>query len=68
MKNKVRQFPQPPGQAEIPIDQPAIIYSFGDRRFAIQWIITEVNPQPADVVPIQKRHPRQGGHAKRRSE
>jgi hypothetical protein len=54
MKNKVTQFPQPSGRAEVPIDEKVIIYTFGDRRFAVQWIVTEVNPQPAEVIPIQK--------------
>jgi hypothetical protein len=58
MKNKVLQVPQPPGQAEVPSDEPSIIFSLGDRCFAIQWVWTEVNRRPAVVIPIQKRRQR----------
>ena len=42
MKNKVMRFPQPRrGATEVPSDDPMILFSLGDRRFAIQWIVTE---------------------------
>jgi hypothetical protein len=64
MTNKVREFPQPSnGHAQVPTDKPMILFSLGDRRFAVQWIITELCAQPAQVIPIHKK--RQGKNRQR---
>jgi len=56
MKNKVTQFPQPRHAAtEVPSDDPMILFSLGERRFAIQWIVTEVSGEPAGVISMQKQ-------------
>ena len=68
MKNKVMRFPQPPGQAAVPTDNPLIIFSLGDKRVAVQWTVTELRVEPAEVIPIQKRRQRIDGNAKPRSE
>ena len=57
MKNKVMKFPQPPSQAKVP-SEPLIIFGLGRKRVAIQWIVTELRAEPAEVIPIQKRRPR----------
>ncbi len=44
--------------AEIPSNEPMILFTLGDRRFAIQGIVTKIYAEPAEVIPIQKR--RQG--------
>ena len=67
MKNKVMQFPQPPGPAKVP-GEPLIILSLGPKRVAVQWTVTELRDEPAEVIPIQKRSLRKDGNVKRRSE
>jgi hypothetical protein len=59
MKNKVLRFP-PPRHAptEVPSDDPMILFSLGDRRFAIQWIVTEVSAKPAEVISMQMQRRR----------
>jgi len=64
MKNKVLQFPQLPSPAEVPKDEP-VIFTFGEQRFAVQWIVSEVNRKPAEVIPMRKRRQRQGSKTKR---
>ena len=55
MKNKVTRFPQPrQGAPEVPIDDQMILFSILDRRFAIQWTVTELSAKPAEVIPMQK--------------
>jgi hypothetical protein len=55
MPNKVTPFPRGPEfQAETPIGQ-RIICEIGGDRFAIEFTITELNPEPAQVIPIQKK-------------
>ena len=68
MKNKVMQFPQRPGHTEVRADEPLVIFSLGDKRVAIQWTVTEIPDEPAEVIPIQKRSLRKDGNAKRGSE
>jgi hypothetical protein len=59
MKNKVTRFPQPrQGAAEVPSDDQMILFSMLDRRFAIQWTVTELSAKPAEVIPMQKRRRR----------
>ena len=59
MKSKVTQFPQPRHAAtEVPSDDSMILFSLGERRFAIQWIVTEVNGKPAEVISMQKQRRR----------
>jgi hypothetical protein len=56
MKNKVTRFPQPrQGAMEVPSDDSMILFSLGDRRFAIQWTVTELSAKLAEVIPMQKR-------------
>ena len=56
MKNKVTEFPQPRHTAtEVPANDPMILFTLGDRRFAIQWTVTEVRSKPAEVISMQKR-------------
>jgi hypothetical protein len=43
---------------------PMIIFELDDRRFAIDWNVTELNQKPADVIPIRKK--RQGKSRSRR--
>jgi len=52
----------------VPIDEPLIILSLGDQRVAIQWTVTHLRAEPAEVIPIQQRRQRKDGNAKRRSE
>jgi hypothetical protein len=62
MTNKVREFPQPTiGHAAAPTDEPMILFSLGDRRFAVQWIVTELCADPAEVIPIHKKRQRKNG-------
>ncbi len=68
MKNNVMQFPQRSGQAQVPIDEPLIIFSLGDQRVAIQWAVTHLRAEPAEVIPIKQRRQHKDGNAKRRSE
>jgi hypothetical protein len=55
MKNKVKKFPHPPGQAAVPNNKPLIIFALGNKRVAIQWIVTELRAEPAEVIAIQER-------------
>ena len=52
--NNVMQFPQQPGQAAVPTDKPLVIFALGGKRVAIQWTVTELRAQPAEVIPIQR--------------
>jgi hypothetical protein len=65
---KVLQFPQPPGPAKVPFGGPLIIFALGRKRVAIQWTVTELRVEPAEVTPIQERRQRKDGNSKRRSE
>ena len=57
MKNKVMRFPQPRHCAtEVPSDDSTILFSLGGRRFAIQWIVTELAAKPAEVISMQTQH------------
>jgi hypothetical protein len=67
MKNKVMKFPQPFAQAKVP-GEPLIIFALGRKRVAIQWIVTELRAEPAEVIPIQKRRPRKAATPTRSSE
>jgi hypothetical protein len=59
MKSKVMRFPQPRhGATEIPSDNSTILFSLGGRRYAIQWIVTELAAKPAEVISMQKQHRR----------
>ena len=59
MKNKVTQFPQPRRAAtEVPSDDAMILFSLGERRFAIQWTVTELSAKPAEVISMQKQRRR----------
>ncbi len=59
MKTKVMRFPQPlQGATEVPSDDSMILFSLGDWRFAIQWIVTEVSAKAAEVIPMQKQRRR----------
>src|ERR1700681_3400503 len=65
MKNKVMRFPQPRHAAtEVPSDDAMILFSLGDRRFAIQWTVTEVSAKPAKVISMQKQRRRTGRAAR----
>jgi hypothetical protein len=56
MKTKVMRFPQPlQGATQIPSDDSMILFSLGGRRFAIQWIVTEVAAKPAEVISMPKQ-------------
>jgi len=56
-----RDFPQPRHAAtEVPSDDPMIIFTLGDRRFAIQWTVTELRAKPAVVISMQKQRQRKG--------
>jgi hypothetical protein len=39
----------------MPIDQPMLLFKLGGRRFLIQWIVTEVGIDAAEVIPMPKR-------------
>jgi hypothetical protein len=59
MNNKVTRFPQPRhGTTEVPSDDPMILFSLGDQRFAIQWTVTELSAKPAKVISMQKQRRR----------
>jgi hypothetical protein len=64
MKNKVTPFPQPP-QLHVPTEQPMILFTLGEQRFAIQWTVTTLRAEPAEVISIQKQ-PRDRGARTRR--
>jgi len=56
MKNNLMRFPQPRhGAPEVPSDDTTTLFSIGARRFAIQWIVTEVPPKPAEVISMRKQ-------------
>ena len=67
MKNKLKQFPQPPGH-DIPRDEPRVVFTLGKQRFAVQYTVTEVKSEPAKVIPIQKRRQRKGVNPERNPE
>jgi hypothetical protein len=59
MKTKIMRFPQPRrGATEVPSDDSMILFTLGDRRFAIQWIVTELAARPAEVISMQKQRRR----------
>ncbi len=59
MKTKIMRFPQPRhGAREVPGDDSMILFSLGGRRFAIQWIVTELSAKPAEVITMQKQRRR----------
>jgi hypothetical protein len=64
---KVLPFPQPPGPAKVP-SEPLIIFALGRKRVAIQWTVTELRVEPAEVISIQERRQRKDGNSRRRSE
>jgi hypothetical protein len=66
MKPKVMPFPQTPGPAKVP-GEPLIIFGLGRKRVAIQWTVTELQAEPAEVIPIPKRRQRKDSNAQRRS-
>jgi hypothetical protein len=69
MKNKVMRFPQPRRRAtEVSSDDAMILFSLGDRRFAIQWIVTELSAKPAEVISMQQQRRRKKRPAGLRSE
>jgi hypothetical protein len=57
MKTKVMRFPRQVA-TEVPSDDSMILFSLGDRRFAIQWIVTELGAKPAEVISIQHQRRR----------
>jgi hypothetical protein len=65
-KNKVMQFPQRPSLVKIH-GEPLIIFGLGRKRVAIQWTVTELRAEPAEVIPIPKRRQLKDGNAQRRS-
>jgi hypothetical protein len=65
MKNKVMQFPPPCAQVKVP-GEPLIIFALGRKRVAIQWTVTELRAEPAEVIPIQEGRQRKDGNFKRR--
>jgi hypothetical protein len=67
MKNKVMQFPQRPSLVKVP-GEPLIIFGLGRKRVAIQWTVTELRAEPAEVIPIQERRQPKDGRSKPRSE
>jgi len=69
MKNNIVQFPQPsPGQTQVNVDEPMIIFSLGDQRFAVQFTVAEVKGKPAKVVPIREIRRRKRGERQDRSQ
>jgi len=55
MPNKVTPFPRPSELlAKTPVNQ-RIICEIGADRFAIEFTVTALNPEPAQVIPIQKK-------------
>jgi hypothetical protein len=68
MKNNVMQFPKPPGPAKVPFGEPLIIFALGRKRVAVQWTLTEMPDEPAEVIPIQNQRQHKDRNAKRRSE
>ena len=59
MTTKVMRFPQPRhGATELPGDDSMILLSLGDRRFAIQWTVTELSAKPAEVISMQTQRRR----------
>jgi hypothetical protein len=56
MKNKVTEFPQPRHVAtEVPSDDAMILFTLGERRFFIQWTVTDVSGKPAEVISMQRQ-------------
>jgi hypothetical protein len=64
---KVMLFPPRPSLVKVP-GEPLIIFSLGRKRVAIQWTVTELQAEPAEVIPIQKRRPRKAATPTRSSE
>jgi hypothetical protein len=67
MKNKVMQFPQRPALVKVP-GEPLIIFGLGRKRVAIQWTVTELRVEPAEVIPIQERRRPKDSHSKPKAE
>ncbi len=62
MKNNVREFPPPANsQAQVQADQSTVLFSLEGRRFAVQWIVTELCAEPAEVIPIKKTSQKKKG-------
>ena len=54
MTDKVRRFPKRVNGSAAANEQSMILFTLGDRRFTVQWIITEMRAEPAEVIPLQK--------------
>ena len=61
MTDKVRQFPQRANGSAAPNEEPMILFTLGDRRFTVQWIITEMRAEPAEVILLQRKRRGTGG-------
>ena len=57
MKDKVRQFPQRANGSAASNEEPMILFTLGDRRFTVQWIITEMRAEPARSDPASEEAP-----------
>jgi hypothetical protein len=56
MPNKVREFKQPSNRsAKRLADRPMILFKLGEQRFLIQWIVTVLKAEPAEVIPLRKK-------------
>jgi len=64
MKNKVTKLPPPScARPQVRIEQPMILFTLGDQRFAVQWTVTELNSEPAKVISIHEHR-----HGRRKSD
>jgi hypothetical protein len=56
MKNKVTELPQPRHTAtEVLGGDAMILFTLGERRFFIQWTVTDVSGKPAEVISMQRQ-------------
>jgi hypothetical protein len=65
MKNKVTEFPKTrSNRAKVRPEAAMVFFTTGERRFAVQWVITEVPVKKAEVIPFEKRPGDEVSHAK----
>jgi len=58
MPNKVTPFPRPPDLPAKKRITRRIICQIGADRLAIEFSITQLHPERAQVIPIQKKRPK----------
>jgi hypothetical protein len=55
MANNLKEFPPSSNQANVLSEESMTLFTLGDQRFAIQWIVTELDRKPAKVIPFERK-------------